>query len=215
MMHRFLIILAGCLLSTSVLASPSDAFFPLNQAIAILADGRYSDLLTKEVEELNAVTQQLENRFTAAGINVPEDYEKTLRFDADLLRAASNSQSGTSATKLVREVLEDLHYKDVASQRKGMGISIGLLSPLIKLNITTTTKGREEKGYLVRCNPRRFADIKNAMFIFNKPSSPTSYLMPPGMYVCFAMQEGSIQGKQEVSVGLAGSDHEEATITLP
>lgn len=53
------------------------------------------------------------------------------------------------------------------------------------------------------------------MFVFNKPSSPTSYEMPPGMYVCTAALSGNVRGKQAVSVGLAGADHEDVTIAMP
>lgn len=215
MMRLLLLVLVGSLLVPLVSASPSDAFFPLNQAIALLADSPPGESLAKQVEELRVVTQKLEDRFTTAQVTVPEDYEKTLRFDAGLLRAASRNEGGAPAAVLVHGVLEDLRAKDVASQRKGMGAGVGSLSPLIKVNVTTTSKGKEAGGYLVRCNPRRFADVSNAMFVFNKPSSPTSYSMPPGMYVCFAAHEGKVQGRQDVSVGLAGADQEDVTIVLP
>lgn len=207
--------LAGLLSAVKAWASPSDAFFPLNQAIAVIADSPRGESLSKEVDALRTVVQKLEDRFVASQLQVPDDYKKTLNFDASLLRMASESKGGKAEVELLNEVLEDLRAKDVASQGKGMQAGIASMSPLIRVTITTTNSGTPAHGYLVRCNRRRFAEAAIAMFVFNKPSSPTSYEMPPGMYVCTAALSGNVRGKQAVSVGLAGADHEDVTIAMP
>lgn len=203
------------LLMQIAVAAPSDAFFPLNQAIAILADSARGEALAKEVNEVRELSRKLENRFSAAGIDVPDDYSKTLQFDAKLLREAARGNGGQSDVALVREVIEDLRAKRLAAESKGMGANTGMFSPLIGVAITTKSNGSVANGYLVYCNPRRFAEATTAMFVFVKPTSPTSYAMPPGKYVCSVTQGGNVRARQEVPVGLTGNSSEDVIILLP
>lgn len=203
------------LLTQLAQAAPSDAFFPLNQAIAILADSARADALVTEINEARVLSQKLEERFSASAIDVPEDYAKTLKFDARLLREAALEKNGQADVALVREVLEDLRAKRLASESKGMGANTFTFSPLIGVTITTKSKGGVANGYLVHCNPRRFAEATTAMFVFGKPTSPTSYALPPGKYVCSVSEGSNVRVRQEVPVGLTGSSSEDVIILLP
>lgn len=112
--------LAGLLSAVKAWASPSDAFFPLNQAIAVIADSPGESPFPENGTRCVLWFRTFEDRFVASQLQVPDDYKKTLNFDASLLRMASESKGGKAEVELLNEVLEDLRAKDVASQGKGM-----------------------------------------------------------------------------------------------
>jgi hypothetical protein len=215
MKNIFLAALATTMTASAFAASPSDAFFPLKQAIVILANSSRGESFSPQTSILGELTQEIEQRFIESGIEVPDDYEKTLSFDASQIRAASRGNGNTTSVEVLADVINDLKAKDAVYQGGGLTAPLIYFSPLIQVSIVTTKSGKREDGYHIHCNPRRYSDIGEAMFIFNKPSSPTSYRMPPGMYMCFASLSGSIRGKQEVSVGLDGGDHEDVVLQLP
>lgn len=198
------VLIAGVTASLPTLGGPSDGFIALNQSIAILADSPQSKELSDQLYTLRDLTKKLEDRFVANGLSMPTDFQKTLDFDADQLRFAATGKGEVPAKVLLNEVVEDLRAKDRGTQK---GAAAGSFAFPTHIRVIVTTKNGTSKvdGYIVQCNPRRYANSAQAMFTFAQLSSPTSTQLPAGMYACTASQGTIVKGLQTVPAGLDGN----------
>lgn len=147
---------------------------------------------------------------------VSPDYLKTLRFDSEVLARAENEPNKERAIELLGYVHDDLKIK-VTHSRKIVGATGGL-GAIVRVTVKTTTKaGQDATGFLVRCNPRRFADMEPPMFVFNNETNPTTVRnLPPGNYEMWLERPSRSRiSSKPITVGGSGETSEVITFEVP
>lgn len=143
--------------------------------------------------------------------DVPEDYLKSLRLDCELLNQAARESDREKALEILRDVGDDLKIKERFS-RSAMAAA-EILGAEVTVTIRTKRAGREVGGYLVRLNPKRYADNQAPMFVFNNPTSPTSRKLPPGNYKLW-LEDGNSAVIKTIPVTIGDGDDPEEDITM-
>jgi hypothetical protein len=146
--------------------------------------------------------------------NVPPDYLQTIKFDSDLLRQiAEGHMSSEDTLAILRDVRDDLTTK-AAHARANNGAAETLASK-VEVTVKTKKSGQEVGGYLVRCNPRRYADQATPMFVFNNATSPTVRSLPPGNYkMWIEMPDGNEVSSRPITIGGNGEVSQEIVFDL-
>jgi hypothetical protein len=141
-------------------------------------------------------------------------YELSISYDIALLNdAVKPDTKAADAKAMLADVAADLDVK-VAFARKSNGIAESA-DGMIQVSVTTKKDGQPVNGYLVRCNPKRYADRTTPMFPFSKMSSPTISRVPPGNYVFYAENANHERvGEVPITIGLQGKPSEEVDLPV-
>lgn len=111
---------------------------------------------------------------------LPDDYLKSIEVNCDLLAQAEDEKDNETLA-LLQDVSEDLDVK--AKQAKKQVGAAEDLGASVVVTVKTRKNGKEVDGYLVRCNPKRYATQTPALFVFNNPTNQAERSLPPGNYV--------------------------------
>lgn len=149
---------------------------------------------------------ELVNRWKdSANPNVPEPYLRSLMFDIKLLDYTLADRNRAEVVEHLQYVKDDLSLKIAhARQVVGAGSSLGAS---VRVTVKTIRGDQGVNGYLVRCNPRRYADLTTPMFVFNNETNPTTVSsMPPGNYEMWVeMPAGTKIRSKPVTIGGDGA----------
>jgi len=169
----------------------------------------------KLVGEIGESVKAIKNKWRAArDKGVPADYLGSLKFDCDLLALAAKETDGAQATAVLRDVNDDLKVK--AQFARGAMNAAEVFGAEVRVTVKTMRSDQEVGGYLIRCNPKRYADNRAPMFVFNSPSSPTSRNLPPGNYRMWAEDDkGNVVKAVPVTIGADGNAEEMIRLDVP
>jgi hypothetical protein len=202
---------------TAVRAGDVDAFPILQQSVALLSDAvatrQFADP-SSTVKRIRSLTNSLENAFEDAKQPIPTIYASALRQDAQLLKQAINTGDDSLRAEILSAVLSDLQIKNDYLNRRALG-AVNWFNPLVSVSINTLRAGHRVNGYLVRCNWRRSVDEAHPSILFNEPTSPTRYKLPPAIYPCFLEKDGSIALRQDIEVGMLGELEQTIDVSVP
>jgi hypothetical protein len=184
-------------------SNPSEVFAHLTQAII------HAKQVFRRGEELSlaaAITEssnQILDRLSASNVSVSGEFLRTLRFDADLLVAATSNPESEQRLAELRAV--DLDLKPKANYAThGLGATAHFVS-LVDVVVTTQKDGQNASNYYVQCSNQLFPNVESPRFNFNNPTNPTTTAsLPPGYYVMWAVK-GSFKSnmfKETVSGGM-------------
>ena len=150
----------------------------------------------------------LDKWMNATNQNVPREYLQTLTVNCELLDRATSSETDVDiATSLLQDVSKDLKVK--ATQAKNQVGASEALGASIQVSVKTRQNGKEIEGYLVRCNPKRYATQLPAMFSFNNPTNQAARILAPGNYIFWLeTQGGQIVASRPITIGGNGESTE-------
>jgi hypothetical protein len=170
---------------------------------------RLVDEISGFADALRASWEQSNDR------NIPAAYLLTLKFDAGLIEQASSEPGSETSKDLLRYVRDDLQIKRTHAQR--IVGAAGGLGASIRVTVKTIKDGQGVSGYLVRCNPRRFANLEKPLFVFNSETDPTSVSsLPPGNYEMWVEKpSGTKVRSKPVTVGGNGLPSMVITFEVP
>lgn len=174
--------------------------------------GQFSDL----VAQVNGDISRLKSKWEQANNHVvPPPYLQTLLFDSDLLEQAAHEPDFNRRLGLLTYVKDDLSLKNRQADRT-VGAAGGL-GASIRVTVRTTKNGGGVNGYLVRCNPKRFADLQRPMFVFNDETNPTTVMrLAPGNYEMWVEKPGGTRiASKPVTIGGEGRTSEVVNFEVP
>jgi hypothetical protein len=170
------------------------------------------EAINKLIEDAGQSLDDLTQRWTEGKKPLAEEYLQSLKH----LNALLVNVSETDDMKKVRAILEDVAL-DAKAKSKGAKTGFGLtgnLRGLVKVTVKTEKDGKELGGYLVRCNPKRYADLKDSLYPFTNPSSPTTRSLPPGRYEMW-VEKGEFKSKLlPITLGLNGEPEETVRFSI-
>jgi hypothetical protein len=217
MKHLSLAVLLAFLLASAGLshseAEPQTAaatFRTLQERVGEILT-RFSDGSTdhgKLARAINSDANLITDKWMSASNKaVSLDYLLTLKVDSDLLHQAATEENSENAKRILKSVAGDLNTK--ARQAKSPVAAAEVLGGSIIVSVRTRRNGHDVEGYLVRCNPERYAGQSPAMFPFNNPTNEAKRILPPGDYFMWLeTQNGQTVASRPVSIGGNGEDTE-------
>jgi hypothetical protein len=157
--------------------------------------------------------QRLSSQWREAGSpNIDSDYLRSLQFDIDQLTSISGRPSGVRPALVA--VNRDLDIKTRFS-KTGANASAGF-SDKVTVTVRTFRANAEVSGYLIRCNPDRWADSKLPFHVFSSASSPTTASLPPGYYTMWAEDVGGrVIASRPITVGDTSASRQDIAFPLP
>lgn len=172
--------------------------------------------LSDLVAELSANIDRLKSKWEQANNHaIPTPYLQTLSFDSDLLEEAAHEPDFERRLGLLTYVKDDLNLKSRQADRT-VGAAGGL-GASIRVTVRTTKNGDGVNGYLVRCNPKRFADLQRPMFVFNNETNPTTVMkLAPGNYEMWVEKpSGTRVASKPVTIGGEGGTSQAVNFEVP
>ena len=178
------------------------AFDQLQSSVAAAErSGALSEADKLVLARLKTQVRDLRTVYSIAPNTVWAGYSKVIGYEATLLQRAIDPAHAGETSTIVNAVASDIAAK------RNFTLAIpafgGQPPSSIKVTVVTKKDGKEESGFLIRCNPLLYADAQ-PMFFFNNPSSPTDADLAPGSYVFIAMKDGVVVARQNVTVGATG-----------
>jgi len=100
---------------------------------------------------------------------------------------------GVDQKERLTQILDDVHL-DLSDKVSFAGKNPSDPFTSVKIKITTRNRLKTEvSGYEVWFSPKVLFEEIHQYFRFDRPSSPTDYLLPPGNYAIWS-RSGSVQG---------------------
>jgi hypothetical protein len=150
---------------------------------------------------------------SAIGQNISAPYSRSMRADLSALKSLPSDHIGRLAT--LKEINADLALKGSFVSRS-LGAS-GAFPSIITVTVETISKtGQPVSGLWVRCNPHRYGVTTSPLFVFNSASTPTSSILPPGMFTCW-VEDGhkTVLLSQPLNLGASGASSENVKFAMP
>jgi hypothetical protein len=163
---------------------------------------------------IQVAVSQLVGRWSTAGQpELPNDYLDALRADSKIIDSSASVADHAARAAILADVRDDLLIKAAYASR-GLGATT-TFDTGIDVTVIVSRKGAPVNGLLVRCNPRRHADLQHPLFVFNAPSSPTMRRLPPGNYsIVVQKPDGGVVGRQDAQIGVDNKPVAQVTVVL-
>jgi hypothetical protein len=145
---------------------------------------------------------------------VSRDYLDSVQSDITGLDEIAKQQVPAGSRQALNDILRDLETKErFASSYAG---ATSGFPDTVEVTVRTLRSNTEVSGYLVRCNPSRYANSSKPFFVFSSASSPTSRSLPPGYYRMWIEDaHGATVGSQPVTIGLSTTGRDTINFPLP
>ncbi|HSS78129.1 MAG TPA: hypothetical protein VLV54_15470 [Thermoanaerobaculia bacterium] len=140
---------------------------------------------------------------------------ETVHYLSGLLGEVASGEAGAQSGAVLDDIRRDLELK-VQYFRGRMGVA-GATRGLVLSTVRTLHQGKPVMGLAIYCNPYRWKDEARPMRTFPEFSSPTTRLIMPGYYRCFAAAGAPAKriASRDVEIGLGGEDKVTFNIEVP